>query len=140
MPTAASVIGEDQWGSLLPALGDDAIAFARRVQDELPTAAYAQYSGVASGEAVEFDEPGEIAALFNALASADLGPEAQELRTDDYTSFWFVFADGQRYSFSFDSMAIDLPDDGMYAYYQVEGNDDLDQFAAIALQAYNSRY
>ena len=125
-------------GGLLEALGDDAVAFAQRARSELPVAAYAQYSGVSSGEPMKFDDPNDIEALFNALATAELGPEASEVRTDDYTSFWFEFANGDRFSFNFDSMAVDLPNDGSYTYYEVKGNDDLDRFAAIAKQAYNA--
>ena len=124
-------------GGLLEALGDDAVAFAQRARSELPVAAYAQYSGVSSGDPVELDNPADILALFNALAAADLGEEATEIRTDDYTSFWFAFADGSRYSFNFDSMAVDLPDDGSYRYYKVESGPDLEHFAAIAYRAYN---
>ncbi len=132
VPEATAILGEDEWGDLLESLGPDAVAFGRRVQGELPQTAYAQWSGEGGGEPVEFTEPAQIRALFNALASAGVGEEAKEVRTDDYTSFWFVFADGGRFSFNFDSMAVDLPDDNSYVEYSVLAGDDLQAFAAIA--------
>ena len=138
VPTAQNVLEEAYWGSFLPAYGDSAVAFGRKALASLPARAYVQYSGVASGPVVELDDPDEIRALFNALACADIGPAATEVRTDDYFSCGFTFGDGSKFGFNFDSMAIDLPDDGTYECYQVVGSDDLAAFAGIAKQAYNA--
>lgn len=138
VPTVQSLFEETKWGSFLPAYGDGAVAFGRKVLASLPVRAYVQYSGVASGPVVEFDDPGEIRGLFNALAVADIGPAATEVRTDDYFSCGFTFEDGSKYGFSFDSMTVDLPNDGSYERYQVVGSNDLQTFAGIAKQAYNA--
>ena len=134
-PSASDVLPESEWGNLFESIGAEAVAFGRRVQGELPVAACVQWSGVGGGEPVEFADPGTVRAVFNALASADVGDEAGEVRTDDYTSFQFVFADGEQYSVSFDSLAITLHENGRYVVYSVDAGADFHALVAMARQA-----
>ena len=132
VPTAESVLPESEWGSLFPVVGDEAVEFGRRVQADLPVKAFAEYDGMASGTPVEFTDPGEIRALFNALAVANADEEASMVSTDDYTRFWFEFDDGTEYGFFFDSMAVEKWVDGKYRAFAVTVNDDLAWFALQA--------
>lgn len=140
IPSAQDLLAENAWGNLLSALGSEALAFGRRVQDELPVAAYAQWSGVGGGEPLELTDPAQIRALFNALAGASLGEEASQVTTDDSTAFWFVFADGERFSVSLDSLALVLYKDGHYTAYLIDANDDFYLFAELARQKTLSGY
>ena len=131
---ASAVLLESEWGDYFPTLGDDAVAFGQRVQSELPVKAYALYQGEGGGEPIEFDDPADIAALFNALASTNVGEPATEVSTDDYTSFWFEFADGSSFGFMFDSMTIEMEKDGTWEFYAIEPNPALESFASLAKQ------
>ena len=83
-PTASEVVPESEWGTLFAVFGDEAVAFGQRVQSELPASAFAEYDGVASGEPIEFTDPGQIRALFNALAQSNAVEGADEIRTEYY--------------------------------------------------------
>ena len=131
-PTASEVVPESEWGTLFAVFGDEAVAFGQRVQSELPASAFAEYDGVASGEPIEFTDPGQIRALFNALAQSNAVEGADEIRTDDYTRFWFVFADGSRQSFFFDSMTVQKTVDNSYVFYTVDPMSDLTWFIDAA--------
>ncbi|MBQ9004572.1 MAG: hypothetical protein IJ087_22270 [Eggerthellaceae bacterium] len=134
VPSAQAVLAESEWGDLFATIGDTAVTFGRRVQGELPTVVYVQWSGVGGGEPIEFTDPGEIRAAFNALAGASIGDEAKETHTDDYTSFQFTFADGEQFSVSFDSLSVTLHENGRYATYSVVVDDDFRAFAGMARQ------
>ena len=136
-PTADSVLKEGEWGTLFSRKGDSALEFGRRVQTDLPVKAFAEYDGMAGGTPVEFDDPAQIRALFNALASANADSENAMVSTDDYTKFWFEFQDGTEYGFFFDSMSIEVTEDGKYHAYAVEGGADLAWFASAARASYN---
>lgn len=121
-------------------LGDDAVAFGKRVQGELPVKAYALWQGVGGGEPVEFDDPADICALFNALAGTSIASEAETVTTDDYTSFGFTFADGSRFSVMFDSMALEVSEGGTWKAYAIDPGPGLDDFASLAKEHTQSTY
>lgn len=137
VPTADFVASEDQWGNLFPTLGDKAVEFGRRVQNELPVKAHVRYSGMAGGIPVEFTDPGTIRAMFNCLATANIGDPAAMISTDDYTDFWLEFEDGTGFGLNLDSMSVGIKTDGKYMMYYLDANKDFERFAVIAHEQYN---
>ena len=137
VPTADFVASEDQWGNLFPTLGDKAVEFGRRVQNELPVKAHVRYSGMAGGIPVEFTDPGTVRAMFNCLATANIGDPAAMISTDDYTDFWLEFEDGTGFGLNLDSMSVGIKTDGKYMMYYLDANKDFERFAVIAHEQYN---
>lgn len=133
------VLGESEWGDLFAAKGEDAIAFGRRVQTDLPVRAYACWQGEGGGEPIWYESPDDIRKLFNALASSGIAGEAQAVSTDDYTSFGFEFADGDSYGFMFSSMALEVQEDGKWKAYELDPSPALTPFAQQAKERTQSR-
>ena len=108
------------------------MAFGRRVQGELPVQAIACWQGEGGGEPVGFTDPAEIRALFNALASVRLTGYAELVRTDDYTSFSFTFADGSAQVFSFDSMTVEVREGDSWKFHDIHVTPEFETLCAIA--------
>ncbi|MBQ9043768.1 MAG: hypothetical protein IJ111_13255 [Eggerthellaceae bacterium] len=127
--TDGSALPEEKWGDYFAVLGDDAVAFGRRVQTELPVKAYACYQGEGGGEPIWFEDQADIVSLFNALAATNAAGDAAEVRTDDYTSFGFEFADGTRSDFTFDSMTFMVQEGNSWKIYAIAPNPALEAYA-----------
>lgn len=134
-PKVPGVLAEDEWGNLFATMGDEYVAFGRRVQDEAPVKAYVCYQGEGGGDPLWFDEPDTIVSMFNALAAANVSADPGMVSTDDYTSFGFEFADGASTHFMFESMAFMVAEGNTYKYYGVVTNPELDAFASMARKA-----
>ena len=126
------MLPEGEWGSFLSTVGDDAVEFGRRVQDDLPVAAYAEYDSMAGGSPLKFTDPGEVRALFNGLAAANAEAPATMPSTDDYTQFWFEFSDGTTFGFHFSSMIYEKHTDSGYVDFTLTPNDNWVWFALAA--------
>ena len=116
-------------------MGDEYVAFGRRVQGELPVRAYACYQGEGGGDPIWYDDEAAVVALFNALAATHATEDAGEVRSDDYTSFGFEFADGSRTSFMFDSMTFMVAEGNVWKVYGLDYGSDLSAFADEARKA-----
>ena len=138
--SSVAVLPESEWGNLFPTLGDGAVAFGQRVQNELPVKAYACWQGEGGGEPILFESPDDIAALFNALASSGVGGKATTVSTDDYTSFGFKFADDAGFSFMFDSMTVMVDVGDKWEFYDVDPSPALASYAAQAWKHTMSQY
>ena len=128
------MLPESEWGNLFVTVGEGAIAFGQRVQNDLPVKAYACWQGEGGGEPIWFDDPADIRALFNGLASSGIAGEATTMTTDDYYSFGFEFANGDRYGFMFDSMVLQVKDGDSWKFYDVAPSPELAAFAYQAQQ------
>ena len=121
-------------------MGDEYVAFGRRVQGELPVRAYACYQGEGGGDPIWYDDAATVVALFNALAAAHATEDAGEVRSDDYTSFGFEFADGSNYGFMFDSMSVQVPRGNSWEFYELDPSPALKSYADAAREYTLSRY
>ena len=108
--------------------------FGQRVQTELPVRAYACWQGMGGGEPIWYDDPAEIRALFNALAATNLAGKATTISTDDYTSFGFKFADDTGYGVMFDSMTVQIEENNVMEFYDLDITPELARFARQARQ------
>lgn len=116
------------------------MAFGQRVQTDLPVKAYACWQGEGGGDPIWYEDPADIRSLFNALASSGIAGEAQSVSSDDYTSFGFTFADGETYGFMFDSMALEVQEDGKWKAYEVDASPALASYAEQAKKHTMAQY
>lgn len=131
-PRADAVLAEDEWGDFFQTRGEGAVEFGRRVQDDLPVRAVALWAGEGGGSPIEFTDPAEIRALFNALAASNVAGETTTFTTDDYSSFGFEFADGTSCAFYFDSLAFDVGTGDGHLFYDLDPSPDLNTFLQLA--------
>ena len=75
------VLPESAWGNLFATVGESAVAFGQRVQADLPVKAYACWQGEGGGEPIWYEDPADVKALFNALASSGVAGAAQSVST-----------------------------------------------------------
>lgn len=134
------VLPESAWGNLFATVGESAVAFGQRVQADLPVKAYACWQGEGGGEPIWYEDPADVKALFNALASSGVAGEAQSVSTDDYTSFGFEFANGDTYGFMFDSMALEVQEGGTWKAYELDASPALAAYAQNAKDHTMSQY
>ena len=129
------VLPESEWGDLFEVMGEDYVSFGQRVLSETPVRSYVMYQGAGGGEPVWFDDAETIIKMCNALAVINVTEETGEIRTDDYTSFGFEFEDGSRTSFMFDSLTIQVEEDGKWQFYGLQTNPVFDEYAGMAKEA-----
>ena len=130
-----AVLPKQSWGSLFSTMGEEYVAFGERVLGETPTRAYVCYQGEGGGDPIWFDDADEIVDIFNALAATNALEGEWEVRTDDYTSFGFEFADGSRTSFMFDSLTFMVAENNQWKIYGLETNSTFDRYASMARTA-----